>query len=611
MKKYRNRKISAGKKLLLGLFLGCLFLLAGCTAKVDTELQISPDFAGQRVMTCYFKKSDIGKLSSGVENMVGKYCPPELTYTAGSNQTYIIYTFTLSFSSQEEYTKKVESLLNYGLAEGEQRRAPSILYTQPDTVLMTGFRYSEDFTSADLLKWIDQAIVTEGGSEEEFSWEIGPTSLNYDGKTTQVPSQIALDSISSYPVDTVEISTEQKEDGVFDRRISISFPESTMQALGDSLTEYLQGLVPENGTGSWGEGDNARIFTYTISNALPDDMKNATQRILNGETAAVTYGEDTLRETATVERHYFEEELDLSSYASGGTNQAKLVYRFHAANGYQVDSGGVYQEGVLQNAGEIQNETAYVYQGEHNLVRMRVDFSQTHLLNSVEIILRHTLNQDVFERQIILVYDSTNSKNGANYAARYFNEIRPVGGTAARETRGQYDVCRLTMKGSSASISEMLAALFGEGNGMTFQNDREALSFKNYASIRDQISMAAFLGDKNAFVPMTYTIQMGNAQQVMQLTYTDQGEAKSAETEDGADSQTFAIPMAGTVVSYQGSFINLLGVVAISAIAFIGTALVALVVISIVKMRKKRGITVEEDDLAELRKQDRGNNGNE
>ena len=133
MKKYRNRKISAGKKLLLGLFLGCLFLLAGCTAKVDTELQISPDFAGQRVMTCYFKKSDIGKLSSGVENMVGKYCPPELTYTAGSNQTYIIYTFTLSFSSQEEYTKKVESLLNYGLTEGEQRRAPSILYTQPDT----------------------------------------------------------------------------------------------------------------------------------------------------------------------------------------------------------------------------------------------------------------------------------------------------------------------------------------------------------------------------------------------------------------------------------------------------------------------------------------------
>lgn len=41
---------------------------------------------------------------------------------------------------------------------------------------------------------------------------------------------------------------------------------------------------------------------------------------------------------------------------------------------------------------------------------------------------------------------------------RYFNEIRPVGGTAVRETRGQYDVCRLTMKGSSASISEMLAA---------------------------------------------------------------------------------------------------------------------------------------------------------
>ena len=65
------------------------------------------------------------------------------------------------------------------------------------------------------------------------------------------------------------------------------------------------------------------------------------------------------------------------------------------------------------------------------------------------------------------------------------------------------------------------------------------------------------------------------------------------------------------MVSYQGSFINLLGVVAISAIAFIGTALVALVVISIVKMRKKRRITVEEDDLAELRKQDRGNNGNE
>ena len=604
MRKYRGGKTTAGKKLLLGLFFGCLFLLAGCTAKVDTELTLSPDFAGQRVMTCYFKKSDLGKLSSGVENMVGKYCPPELTYTSDSNQTYIIYTFTLSFSSQGEYAQKVEALLNHGLAEGEPRREPSILYTQPDTVLMTGFRYSEDFTSADLLKWIDRAVLAEGGEEGEFSWEIGATSLNYDGNKVKVPSQIALDSISSYPVDTVEIVTNQKDDGLFDREISISFPESTIETLGDSLTEYLQSLAPENGTGGWGEGDSAHIFTYAISNAAPEDIKSATQRILNGETASVAYGEDTSGETATVERHFFEEELDLSSYASGGTTQARLVYRFYTASGFRVDSGGVYREGELLNAGEIQNEMAYVYQGEHNLVRIRVDFSQTHLLNSVEVILRHALNQDVFERQIVLVYDSTNSKNGANYATRYFNEIRPTGGSAVRETRGQYDICRLTMKGSSASISEMLAALFGEGNRLSFQNDREALSFKNFASIQDEISMASFFGEANAAVPVTYTLQLGNAQQVTALSYTEQGKEQAAQVEDGGESQTFSIPMAGTVVSYRGSFINLLGVVAISAVAFIVLAAAGAVATAVVKKRKKAQVAEEIDDLAQLREQE-------
>ncbi len=595
-----NRKWGPRRAVLFALLAAVLFLLAGCTAKVETELVLQPDFSGQRVMICYFKKSDLGNLSSGVENMVGKYCPPELTYEASSNRQYVIYTFTLQFSSKEEYTQKVESLLNHGLEEGAPRRTPTILYTRPDTVLMTGYRYSEDFTSADLLRWIDQAVQSEGGNGQEFSWEIGNTALNYDGKSVKVPQQISLDSITAYAVDTVEIDTTQREDGLFERKIAITFPQVTLDALGDELTQYLLQRIPQNGSGGWGEGERARTYTFGIPYSTADEIKAATQRILNGQTASLSYGEDLAEETALVERRFFEEELDLSGYASGVSNNAKLIYRFTPMTGNRLDDGGVYREGAWTKAGEIQNESRYTYQGEHNIVRLRVEFSQTHPLSGVEITLRHTLNRDLFEREIVFLFDSADGKNSAAYAMRYFNEIKPTGGAAVRETRGQYDVCRLTMKGSAAELTQMLSALFGEGNQFAFQNTQETITLKNHASIRDQIAMAAFLGGDNGQVPMTYTVRLGSSQQVESLTYSEQNDIKTVTVPDGAESHRFSIPVAGSTVYFRDSFINVLGVVAISSVAFIAATLLVLVVVSVVKRKKSHAAESEDTDTVDV-----------
>lgn len=108
------------------------------------------------------------------------------------------------------------------------------------------------------------------------------------------------------------------------------------------------------------------------------------------------------------------------------------------------------------------------------------------------------------------------------------------------------------------------------------------------------------MGEENASVLMTYTVRIGNAQQVEALAFTQQGAVTEAKITDGKQTQTFTLPSSSTTVSYHGSFINVLGVIAISALTFIGTTLVLLAIAAAVKRWKKKKVLPAEFPLPEF-----------
>ena len=139
-------------------------LLVGCGANVSTVMDISTangGFAGSRVITLLIGNDDLDSVTggmTGLETVLTENLPADLTYAISNpSETESQITFTLAFTSMDDYKTKVTNIL---ALDAENEIVPEIVFEKSDNLFRRGMKYTENFQSFDLLRWYFNALQT-------------------------------------------------------------------------------------------------------------------------------------------------------------------------------------------------------------------------------------------------------------------------------------------------------------------------------------------------------------------------------------------------------------------------------------------------------------------
>ena len=157
-----------------------LIFLWGCGLELNSRMELNKDFSGHRLMTCTVSSADLARYFSGskkdLDKVIRDACPKALVYKQTTEKDDTVYTFRMDFSSLKDYRKKVESLLNF---------APEISYSYADSPFAKGLRYSENFSTKDLMSWLYTALYEKGYVDQKSVndlWNLKSTEFTFAGK---------------------------------------------------------------------------------------------------------------------------------------------------------------------------------------------------------------------------------------------------------------------------------------------------------------------------------------------------------------------------------------------------------------------------------------------
>lgn len=553
-----------------------VFLLAGCASPLETELSVDRGFSGKRVMTCSFSQSKLDAAGMTLSQLLEQSCPEELEWSVQKAENGERCTLTLHFSSRQEYLQKVTALLNAGThRDPEYRAEPFVFYSTPDTVLTSGCRLREDFTSADLLEWLIDAFDDAMGYPSGIVFEFTRNEVVTDGgKPVAVPKFIDLNSLNAEAVSRIEIETKQSEDSDrFSRVIRLVFPEHTAEALGKSLTDFLRGSLPKEAKSVWTKEKEQRIYTVVFPAAKLDALQTATQTFFRSGQAALRQTQQVENSSPTVDERAVEESIDLSGFFSEGES-TDVAYTFTVNDHTQLLQGSVFGTGEWIKSDQVKDHRVFTYEGSENVVRLRLVLSETHLIDSVDVSMRQN-DDGTFTRELSFCFDPAKSHNGAAYCERYFNRINPTAASAAVSQRGMQEVCTLSMRGTPAQLTELGARLFGKENVISFAETQSPFSLKNYLLFRDEIALTPIMGETNSPTPLRYTLTLSEAEakRFPSLEYSEYGRQRKLKNPDRTGEFSFSVGAAETTVAYDGSSYNVGGVIVLILLSLLVAAL--------------------------------------
>lgn len=553
-------------------------LLAGCAASLETELSVDRGFSGKRVMTCSFSQRDLQNTGMSLSELLEKSCPEELSWSVQPTDTGESCTLTLSFSSQAEYVEKVTALLNAGTRrDPDYHRTPFVVYSTPDSILTSGCRLTEDFTSADLLEWLIDAFDDATGRPSGILFQFTRNAVIADGGSpVPVSKFIDLNSLTAEKVARIEIQTTQEENALrYTRVVRVVFPQRTVDVLGTALTDFLRDSLPDGAKSVWTDGDGEKTYTAVFKTADLAQIERDTQTFFHSDQASLKETQLTETSTPTVDERAVEESIDLSGFFSGGNGGTQVSYTFTGNSHTKLSQGSVYGTGEWTKSEKIIDHRTFRYEGDEDVARFRFVLSETHLIEAVSIAMKQN-GDGTFTREMTFAFDRERGHGGAEYCARYFNEITPTAATATAEQRGKQELCVLTMRGSASQLTPIVARLFGEGNAVSFAETQTAFTLKNYLIYRDKIALTRLLGDGNDPTPLSYSLTLSEeeAPRFLSLEYTDQfGKQRKLTDPELPGVFAFQIGNADTEVGYDGSSFNVGGVIVLVILTLLVTAL--------------------------------------
>lgn len=467
-------------------------LLGGCSTQPVTQMTIEHGFSGQRVMICTLKNGGLDQIAGGEEALdalLRQSCPKQLSWEKAGQGDGAVYSFTLSFESEQEYREKVEDLLG---------RECYLLYARPSGVFARGVRLEEDFSSGDLMSWLDQTLVDQqlcDGKPGLFSE--GEAQVTVEGQVFSSPGQLEVREFDYLPVNKVTVFTRLLDNDRFERTIAISIPQSTLEQSGESLEPYLQQRIPQGGTGEWSETASGKTFSISFMASTNDSLAAQTAQALDSASSqsVMEQQKDTLFNSQVA----FTERLNFSSFPSNRYGKTFVEYRFASDSTSGVSEAQLFQSGRWMTVDGYLDSEGFLFQQDSCLMQVRLQSQNEYSVESVAIATKR-MSQGSFQREIQLKFAGETGQRGAQTACRYFEGLNIDGLSAAAE--GTH--CTLSLQGAPSELSASLTRLLGPGNEITLSK-QDGFQLYHSTLVHDRMDLQSFLHQIGYGGPVSYT----------------------------------------------------------------------------------------------------------
>ncbi len=351
--------MTRGKKLLLMFAVfASMLLLTACGGSVLTTLEINDDFSGKRIINYAIAKSDFDESVSvsieEVTKLLNEKNPGEFTIIPGQNANAYTYQFVIEFSSMKDYEEKVRKIL-----DATSQKDKKMTYVVPDNPFIVGFLIDEDFTSGDLLKWVENAMLekkylSETNADYIISTQNEPKII-YQGKTYDTQSfgeRVYYYAIEDSALQEMNIYTTINADDTIDRTISIAFSPYFLEREGkrDEVEAYLLERIPEEATYEWKSITVYELFEISIANASAEQVVELSNKFTGYDTnsfkisskAEAKEGNMTSKKKMNVflEEKNIEETLELRDFLYDNRY-------FYVPVLYHIDKGAQFIRGTL------------------------------------------------------------------------------------------------------------------------------------------------------------------------------------------------------------------------------------------------------------------------
>ena len=295
------------KKILAACMFLMLFLLSGCGVELTSKVNLDENFSGTRTMSCTFSSRDFQRYFNGtqkdLDQTIQEVCPSQLTCKKSSKDDSLIYTFSLTFSSLDDYQEKVEKILNF---------APKVTWQYGDSPFVSGLIYKENFSSTDLMTWLYTALYEKNyvdkDSAEDFM-NLKETTISVKGKTYTTDNKISIDEMKYTQLSSIHIDTKTQDDGSLERRISFYIPQKVLDQNTGKIQAYFQSFNP-----SWPAWKNGRILNFSFSAGSLTDLSAKTRGILHSDSSYGTCAVSSSKENPFGFQMDYKESLDFSNF---------------------------------------------------------------------------------------------------------------------------------------------------------------------------------------------------------------------------------------------------------------------------------------------------------
>lgn len=569
----------------------CLFILSACSGTdeqeyvtVSTRLELDSSFEGSRTIVCRFPNSivdpnsETGKM---LDKVVEKYCPQSMKYTKNIKDGEIQYSFSLGFSSKQDYSEKVSAVSGLDA---------QISFSNPDTVLASGWKITENFDSHNLLSWMKTGADTEGFNESlDFETEDGNTTVVFNGESVNSDAKIFVNRMDGKPIQKIRIETVNNNNQTYTRKIIFTIPDSTYDELGEKLVSYFESTKPKIASAKWAEENNAHVYTVAMNDVTVKELEGYTNNILSTVSGDISYNSAENGITPLSEQREFSEDIDFSSFIGTSGKNVPIEYTYEINDSSDLDECLVNTDGIWKPTNNLLDENQYskkvaISSNELSL-SLKIPDGKKFICDSIDITLSG--NGDKRTKTVVFRYET--SKGGAEAATYAYNYFKALGAKAEEKAEGKYNICTVTIEGSIGEISTKCAEFFGSGNYMSQTEWTPSMSFRNSVKIEDNLRFAYMLTGGNADVPITYTVETGDTDTVSSLNATANGKTEHADLSKSERNRTSITLKSGdSDVVFEGTSANTGSIVTLCIITAIMFIIVGIIIAAICSQSNSR-----------------------
>lgn len=339
-------------------------ILSACGAKIETQLGLESAEKGTRTMLVSFNlKDNKDKIRGGSEALdasVRKHLPEGLEYGGiQSEGDKARATFTIPFSSVDEYRNKVASILKAAGSKTE----PTVTILNTEQGLVQGIQVKENFSSKELLDWVPEALVVDGVIESSnknsvFNSSGSETTVKFGEKEVKNSggSTISAKDVQDRGFKAMVLELQEK-DGGYSATASFVAKDIMNSETAAAVDAYLNQVKPEGSELKKGLTSSQATYmapsastsaakeevgrTLTFSASSLDDLNTKLKKLLGAGTTDLSYTREVKEESKTFYvRKTMKGVLDCSLLCSPEGNGLEVILKDSSDHSYQVDNTG-------------------------------------------------------------------------------------------------------------------------------------------------------------------------------------------------------------------------------------------------------------------------------